>query len=53
MKEILEMTETEIEEEIRYRITLLTNEEKEYIIAHLSEILTGQAMLASVPKEGV
>lgn len=52
MKNIHDMTEPEIDEEILYRFNLLSEEEKCELIAHLSELVTGQEAAASVPGKG-
>lgn len=52
MKNIHDMTEPEIDEEILYRFNLLSEEKKCDFIAHLSELVTGREAVASVPRKG-
>lgn len=53
MKNIHDMTECEIDEEILYRFNLLSEQEKCDLIAHLSELVAGREAAASVPTKGV
>lgn len=52
MKNIRDMADFEIVEEIIYRFGLLSDEEKRGLIAHLSELVTGREVAASVPWKG-